>query len=138
MQTFDTQAAAEARARPKWSGVEMPFFKTRSRARDSATDAKRIGYVMTALSQAIDSTHKELNGLRARLEEQRDQLSALVGTVDASYEGREPHEEGQLLEVESAFVAAARRTKILTNQLSALQLARDSLREKLGVTEMNS
>lgn len=105
----------------------MALFRFRSPNRDTDTDERRIGALLSAINAARRGVEAEIAGLRQRLQEARSQGAFLFGTELPSGTAGDPTAERRLREVEESIVGGEKRIRQLETQLGPLADAAKSL-----------
>ncbi|MGQ4275078.1 hypothetical protein [Terrihabitans sp. B22-R8] len=96
-------------------------FRTRSKNRDGATDAARMGVLRAEIRRVASEIETEHAHLKRRLDEATMRAAALMGNEDGSNFEREAEEEQDLCEAERHMKIAAGRLRQLDRQRLVLE-----------------
>lgn len=70
--------------------VGVPEFRVRSAGRDTETDHHRVGAIMAAVEDALQSAERERAGLGRRVDDVMARAAVTLGNGDDEYLHREP------------------------------------------------
>ena len=94
-------------------------FRFRSTQHDAGFDRARLTRIHQTVRSAVKDAERELNGLRARLEEARQSAALLLANMESG--DRDQSHDFKLKSVEERLLAAEKRIRELKDHLVALQ-----------------